>query len=116
MADVDLTGTTALPAGNTVRVTMDATAGDVRRVLLPSWPTKMTMSFYASNDAAEAGYFEFTPSLSDSDAKTTAAYRVLSGASYPRRLNPLGAVPAGGVVIYLAGTTGGGYCLIDLEP
>lgn len=115
MADVDLTDTVALQGGNTVSVTMDANVGDVRRVLLPSWPSKITMQFQTSGGVDEVGFFEFTTSLADSDAKTAAAFKVPLG-SYQRWLCPEGQTPVGGVVIYLAGSTTLGLCKIDLEP
>lgn len=116
MADVDLTTTTPYPGGATVRVTMDSTIGAVRRVLLPPWPSKITMAYTTSGGADEDGYFEFTASLADGDMKTSAAFKVPSGSPYQRWLAQEGGTPSGGAIIYLAGSSISGHCHLDLEP
>jgi len=110
----DLTALSALQAGITQKVTMDGTAGNLTQITFPVWCRRVTMTFYTSADAAEAGYFEM--SGTDGAAKSANAFLVASGGAYTRKLVADGQAIGASGVLYLAGSSISGYTLLDLEP
>lgn len=84
----------------TRRVAMDATAGNAEAVTLPSWCKRITVYFTDSSGSAEAG--KLADSGTDGAAIGNDHVPIPSGVLLQERVQP--------GVIYLAGTSNGGYC------
>lgn len=114
-APQDLTGNA--PPSLSVRVTMDATAGNLRNVQLPPWARSVLIAFKQSDDSTDAGGWLQLPAGTDAAARSTDAQPIPSGGSLTHFVSgeTSRARVLGGKIISLACDSNSGYAHLICE-
>ncbi len=95
----------------TKRISMEATAGNARQVILPGWCTKVTAYFVTSVGADEAG--KVASSGTDGSAIGNDYFPAPSGQGLEFTITRQ--VESDSESVYLAGSSNSGFCHIVLE-
>ncbi|MCP4741000.1 MAG: hypothetical protein GY900_08130 [Actinomycetia bacterium] len=97
----------------TERVTMEATPGNAREIIIPQRYARITLYFTSSSDAAEAG--KYASSGTDAAAIGNDVLPIASGVYYPVAQSGGARVDGSTWSVFVSGSTASGYCYAHCE-